>query len=210
MSNLTVRGNPSGSGTIIVESPNTNSNRTVTLPDATTTLVGTDATQTLTNKTISGSTVQGGALTLMTVKAWNWNSLSTNTFLDFDAIPSWVKRITVVLDRVSLSGTDNLLVQLGTSSGYVVTGYVGSSTSVSSTSGMIIGAATATREITGLMTICLLTGTRWVSDHSVTYVSNVFNGGSMVDVGGVLDRLRLTVTTTNTFDGGTVNVIYEG
>lgn len=34
MSNLTVRGNPSGTGTVILESPNTNTNRTVTLPDA--------------------------------------------------------------------------------------------------------------------------------------------------------------------------------
>jgi hypothetical protein len=41
MSNLTVKGNTSGTGTIILESPNTNSNRTITLPDAATTLVGT-------------------------------------------------------------------------------------------------------------------------------------------------------------------------
>ena len=41
MSNLTVRGNTLGTGTIILESPNTNSNRTITLPDAATTLLGT-------------------------------------------------------------------------------------------------------------------------------------------------------------------------
>jgi hypothetical protein len=41
MSNLTVKGNASGTGTIILESPNTNTSSTVTLPDATTTLVGT-------------------------------------------------------------------------------------------------------------------------------------------------------------------------
>ena len=41
MSNLTVKGNASGTGTVILEAPNTNSNRTITLPDATTTLVGT-------------------------------------------------------------------------------------------------------------------------------------------------------------------------
>jgi hypothetical protein len=53
MSNLTVKGNDLGTGTIIFESPNTNTNRTITLPDATTTLVGTVATQTLTNKTLT-------------------------------------------------------------------------------------------------------------------------------------------------------------
>lgn len=41
MSNLTVKGNASGTGTVILEAPNTNSNRTITLPDAATTLVGT-------------------------------------------------------------------------------------------------------------------------------------------------------------------------
>jgi hypothetical protein len=161
------------------------------------------------NVTANGVATELRPLVLMTAKAWDWNGLSTNTVLEFTGIPSWAKRATVMLDRISLSGTDNILVQLGTSGGYVATGYTGSSTSVSSTAGMIIGAATASREITGLMTICLLTGTRWVSDHSVTYVSNVFSGGSTVDVGGVLDRLRLTVTTTNTFDGGTANVMYE-
>lgn len=35
MSNLTVKGNASGTGTVILEAPNTNSNRTITLPDAT-------------------------------------------------------------------------------------------------------------------------------------------------------------------------------
>lgn len=40
MSNLTMRGNASGTGTIILESPNTNTSSTVTLPDATTTLLG--------------------------------------------------------------------------------------------------------------------------------------------------------------------------
>lgn len=59
MSNLTVKGNASGTGTVILEAPNTNSNRTITLPDAATTLVGTDATQTLTNKTIDGSQLTG-------------------------------------------------------------------------------------------------------------------------------------------------------
>ena len=40
MSNLTVKGNASGTGTVILEAPNTNSNRTITLPDASTALVG--------------------------------------------------------------------------------------------------------------------------------------------------------------------------
>lgn len=41
MSNLTVKGNTSGTGTVILEAPNTNSNRTITLPDSTSTLATT-------------------------------------------------------------------------------------------------------------------------------------------------------------------------
>ena len=42
-----------------VSSPNTNTNYTITLPQANTTLVGTDATQTLTNKTLDSATITG-------------------------------------------------------------------------------------------------------------------------------------------------------
>jgi hypothetical protein len=47
----------SGGGSVQLAAPSTASNRTATLPDATTTLVGTDTTQTLTNKTITSSTI---------------------------------------------------------------------------------------------------------------------------------------------------------
>jgi hypothetical protein len=56
MSSIQLQGNSSGTGVMNVSSPNTNTNYTITLPQANTTLVGTDATQTLTNKTITGAT----------------------------------------------------------------------------------------------------------------------------------------------------------
>ena len=59
MSRITLAPNASGSGTLTVAAPNTNTDRTLTLPDVTTTLVGTDASQTLTNKSIAASQLTG-------------------------------------------------------------------------------------------------------------------------------------------------------
>jgi hypothetical protein len=86
MSNLTVRGNPSGTGTIILESPNTNSNRTITLPDATATLASTayvDAASSIvhlgTIATTSGSSASLSSLTLTGYKQlqFSFNGLSS-------------------------------------------------------------------------------------------------------------------------------------
>ena len=52
MTSVAISGNAAGAGVITVAAPSTASNYTVTLPTATTTVAGTDATQTLTNKTL--------------------------------------------------------------------------------------------------------------------------------------------------------------
>ena len=57
MSSVAISGNASGAGVLTIAAPNTASNYTLTLPTATTTLVGTDATQTLTNKTLTSPTM---------------------------------------------------------------------------------------------------------------------------------------------------------
>ncbi len=74
MSQITMLANTTGTGVFTIQSPGTNTNRTITVPDATTTLVGTDATQTLTNKSVSCTyigygTGSGGAVTQLTSKA---------------------------------------------------------------------------------------------------------------------------------------------
>ena len=59
MSKISISGAATGTATFTIESPATNTNRTLTIPDATTTLVGTDATQTLTNKSIVATQLTG-------------------------------------------------------------------------------------------------------------------------------------------------------
>jgi len=78
--------NSSGGGSVTVQEPSTASNRTLTLPDATTTAVGTDVTQTLSNKTFSGAQTFGtasfaepsGSAPLFAARAWvNFNGTGT-------------------------------------------------------------------------------------------------------------------------------------
>jgi len=49
---------------------------------------------------------------------------TSNTSIDFTSIPAGVRRITVMFDAVSTSGTSNWLIQLGDSGGIENTGYL--------------------------------------------------------------------------------------
>jgi len=57
MSLIAVQGGATGTGTVTVLAPVTNTNRTLTLPDVTDTVAGIAATQTLTNKTLTSPTL---------------------------------------------------------------------------------------------------------------------------------------------------------
>jgi hypothetical protein len=62
LSKIALKSNPLGTGTFTIESPNSNTDRTVVLPDGNGSVVLTDATQTLTNKSISGAQINSGTV----------------------------------------------------------------------------------------------------------------------------------------------------
>ena len=150
---------------------------------------------------------------------------TSGTSIDFTGIPAWVKRITMVLSGVSVTGTQVMQVQIGTggsptTSGYAatagifVTGNVNSANSL--TTGFAFnnsGGGGATQTWSGLITLVSLTGNTWVCSAQVTDTTNVRmgSGGGVISLAGVLDMIRLTtVGGTNTFDAGTINILYEG
>jgi hypothetical protein len=149
-------------------------------------------------------------------------TLTNQTSIDFTSIPATAKRITVMFDSVSLSGTDGILVQIGDSGGVETTGYVsssayaisgGASVGTSSTSGFNIVVGSSGNGVTGTMQIVNITGNTWVSSCSLTFFTGtaaaIGGAGSKTLSPGPLDRVSITRTGTNTFDAGTVNILVE-
>lgn len=156
----------------------------------------------------------GGVITQGTAVA-----STSGTSIDFTSIPSWVKRITIMLGSISTSGISNLQVQLGTgSTTYTTTGYSGScndGTSVAYFSAGFVfrNSVTAASAHSGMITIVNLNGNAWVENGVVgTSATNYtdISGGS-VSLAAALTAVRVTTANgTDTFDAGTINILYEG
>ena len=148
---------------------------------------------------------------------------TSGTEKDFTGIPSWARRVTLVLSNVSLSGTALLRVRLGISGSFITTGYLSTSSVISagsataaSTAGFDVytNASSAAYLYSGTITLHYIdtTNNTWVCSgviaaHGVTWTITV---GGYVAIGSALTTVRLTSSNgTDTFDSGTVNVFYE-
>lgn len=143
---------------------------------------------------------------------------TSGTAIDFTGVPSWARRVTVLLNGVSTNGTNQLQVQVGagsvSTSGYtaMATRSLSGTNEAGVTTGFNINGNSATNTITGAMVISLLTGNTWVSSHTAASFTNstCFYGSGSIALGGTLDRIRLTtVGGTDTFDAGSVNIFWE-
>jgi hypothetical protein len=168
------------------------------------------------------STVAGSTGILYPLTSGTAVASTSGTSIDFTSIPSWVKRITVNLSGVSTNGTAVVIVQLGTSGGVVTSGYLGYG--VNLTSGVTVGgslqttgfapsrndSATDTRH--GSIVISSMNSNLWAA-FGVIALSDAPSGGigaGSISLGGTLDRVRITtVGGTNTFDAGSINILYE-
>jgi len=145
---------------------------------------------------------------------------TSGTSIDYTSIPSWVKRITVIFRGVSTSGSSNIQIQLGsttfTTSGYTgstcITGTsAGTSSSQNSAGLIVVNGGAAAQYYSGNIIITNITGNNWVSSHSLGRDDGYcLFGGGQIGLSGVLDRVRITtVNGTDTFDLGTINILYE-
>jgi len=148
-----------------------------------------------------------GALNIATTVA-----ATSGQAINFTGIPSTANRIMLLFRGVTLSANQNIRVFLGTSSGLVTSGYLG-------TSGYGAGADDRTDSwvwypangtLSGVMTICHMGGNIYVQGHSSKYnANNTSFGGGDVAVGGVVHRLGIDTSGNATFSAGAINIMFD-
>jgi len=194
---------------------------------------GVTVNNTLKADTISGKTsantvtLAGIAITSSQIPAANRlitaataQASTSGTSIPFTSIPSWVKRITVLLNGVSLTTTDSIAIQIGTSSGYETSGYVGAFTNTAAglaTSGAnfssnftLFSGSAASNTFSGSVTLCLLGSNSWIISGVIGWSGSFITSqlGGYKSLSGTLDRLQV-IATGGAFDAGSINILYE-
>ena len=170
----------------------------------------------LTSNGTTWTSAQLNRLTSDTAKA-----STSGTTVDFTSIPSWVKRITVMFNGVSTNGSSDVIIQLGDSGGFEATGYLGSTGETFTTGAGSsqfttgIGVSRGTTSIAvrhGLVTIALMGSNLWAAGVSTSRsdVATAYSGASNKTLSDTLTQIRITtVNGTDTFDAGSINIMYE-
>jgi hypothetical protein len=147
---------------------------------------------------------------------------ASGTTIDFTSIPEGMKKITISFSLVSTNGTSIPLIQIGDSGGIENTGYTGSAsvltaavTSSLQTTGFgLTNAMAAASVFNGNWTLSLLDASTntWTASGSVGFSNSaaVGLGAGAKSLTGTLDRVRITtVNGTDSYDAGTINIMYE-
>lgn len=148
---------------------------------------------------------------------------TSGTAFSFTGVPAWARRVTIFFDGVSLTGTDDILVQIGDSGGLETTGYLGASSNSPNganpivnnfTNGFGIKGGGNAVVLHGELTLSLMrpAANTWVAKGGLgrsDAASTIITAGSK-SLSAALDRLTITRTGSDTFDAGIVNISYEG
>lgn len=132
------------------------------------------------------------------------------------SIPSYATKITVAISRLSLSGTNNTELQLGTSAGYITSGYYSAIANAGGTIQTVTDCFSfymfgATHAYSGAMTIYKIND----SEYNFTYTSTNGagntrqGGGHLTGISGTIDRLQIFTSGSDTFDSGVITIYAE-
>lgn len=226
ISSLTAKTTPvDADGFVIKDSAASNASKFLSLANLKATIF---ASPTLTgNPTAPTQTAQNNSTRLATTayvdgKFIRGTAVATTsgTAIDFTSIPSWAKEIVIILNGVSTNGTSGLLLQVGSgsiqNSGYSSQSWTATGSGIISNGFGLTGTVGAsTVELTGIITIENITLNTWIESGSIGVTNSTSNGiasiGKSPNLSGALDRLRLTsINGTDTFDAGSVNIMYRG
>lgn len=165
-------------------------------------------------KTFSSQPVLPQAFTTSTAV-----TLTNQTTVTFSSIPSWVKRIRLILKGATLASADQPVIRIGSGS-LQTTGYNSNVAAINGgtgqgtlASGHALQATSAIASVmTGTVEFVNITGNVWVS----TGINSNINNGALiftttdVSLSGTLDRIALTTVGGSVqFNAGTVNITYE-
>ena len=148
---------------------------------------------------------------------------ASGTQVNFTDIPSWVKRITVMFDAVSTSGTSQPYLQIGDAGGIESENYLNFVASISTAANTNSGSSSVTQAfplytgsivadatMNGALTLSNLNGNIWViSGVLLSGKRGVMLGGSK-ELSAPLTQIRITTANgTDTFDAGSINILFE-
>lgn len=170
------------------------------------------------NMALLGAMTQAGIATPKVM--WTASQATTSgTSVDFTSIPSWARKITVLLTGFS-AGASLPVVQLGTSGGIQTTSYVSGAwqsniTNSTVTTGILMAGSSLGADTlnAALVLYCTDTATgKWlgVGTGNLTLSGNgeVFSGSKTLS--GTLDRVRVTTVSGDTLDAGSAILLIEG
>lgn len=170
------------------------------------------------NVLTSNGTTWTSALGAYSLTSGTEQASTSGTSIDFTSIPSWVKRVTVMFNSVSTNGTSIVQIQLGSGS-VQTTGYVAAAandaTGTTLTSGFPLNdtASAAAETKYGTAIFSLLGSNTWTCNgtlHTPNGNSAIIDFAGGVTLSSALDRVRITtVNGTDTFDAGSINILYE-
>lgn len=148
---------------------------------------------------------------------------ASGTAVDFTTVPAGAKRVIVGLKGISTNGSSPILVQLGDSGGIENTGYGGAGVPFTSgatgtlnnfTNGIAatqVAAAGQTHDGQVIISLSEESTNTWQFSSVIWRNDGVlFLAGGSKALSAALDRVRLTMSNgTDTFDAGTVAIMYE-
>ena len=163
----------------------------------------------------ASSLIRGIPITLST------SGSPVGTSASYTNIPPWVNQITITINGMSTNGTTVPNILLGTSAGYVSSGYSGclgsdSNSEASSFSSSIllannVASWNSARVEYTVVTLYHMGSNIWVFRVNIGFSdsASASTGNGTVTLPSILDRIQLTINGTQVFNTGSINIRYQ-